>query len=101
MAADLAADIVALLSSGAELVDAAADGADAGAEPVGPGDIAVLVATHRQAALVRDALDAVGVPAVIGGAGSVFGTPVAQGVAAPCSRRSNGRPRRPGSAPPR
>ena len=40
----------------------------------GPGDIAVLVRTNRHAALVRDALDAVGVPAVINGAGSVFAT---------------------------
>ena len=39
-----------------------------------PGHIAVLVRTHRNAALIRDELDAVGVPAVINGAGSVFGT---------------------------
>jgi exodeoxyribonuclease V beta subunit len=32
------------------------------------------VRTHRNAALVRDALDAAGIPAVINGAGSVFGT---------------------------
>jgi len=40
--------------------------------------VAVLVGTHRQAALVREALDAVGVPAVINGAGSVFGAPIAR-----------------------
>ena len=34
----------------------------------------MLVRTHRQAALVRDALDAVEIPAVINGAGSVFGS---------------------------
>jgi exodeoxyribonuclease V beta subunit len=32
------------------------------------------VRTHRNAALVREALDAAGIPAVINGAGSVFGT---------------------------
>ncbi len=58
IATDLAADIVALLSSGA----------------VRPGHVAVLVQTNRTAALIRDALDAVDVPAVINGAGSVFGT---------------------------
>ena len=34
----------------------------------------MLVRTHRNAALVREALDAAGIPAVINGAGSVFGT---------------------------
>ncbi|MGH9036421.1 MAG: 3'-5' exonuclease, partial [Acidimicrobiia bacterium] len=38
----------------------------------------VLVRTNRHAALVRDALDAMDVPAVINGAGSVFGAPVAR-----------------------
>jgi exodeoxyribonuclease V beta subunit len=60
VAKDLAADLVALLS---------APGA-----AVTPGDVAVLVRTNRTAAQIRDALDAVGVPAVINGAGSVFGT---------------------------
>ena len=45
-----------------------------GRERVRPGHVAVLVRTNRNAALVRDALDDVGVPAVINGAGSVFGT---------------------------
>ena len=43
-----------------------------------PGHIAVLVGTNRNAALMRDALDAAGVPAVINGAGSVFGTAIAR-----------------------
>ncbi|MBW3615365.1 MAG: hypothetical protein KY439_08675 [Actinobacteria bacterium] len=37
----------------------------------------VPVPRHRDATLVRDALDAVGVPAVVNGAGSVFATPIA------------------------
>ena len=65
IAKDLAADIVKLLNSGAEI---------AGTGPVRPGHVAVLVQTNRTAALIRDALDAAGVPAVINGAGSVFGT---------------------------
>jgi exodeoxyribonuclease V beta subunit len=64
VAKDLAADLVRLLDSDARVDD----------EPVRPGHIAVLVQTNRTAALVRDALDAVAIPAVINGAGSVFGT---------------------------
>jgi exodeoxyribonuclease V beta subunit len=64
VAKDLAADLVSLLSS---------PGA-----PVKPGDVAVLVRTNRNAAQVRDALDEVAIPAVINGAGSVFGTVPAQ-----------------------
>ncbi len=60
IAKDLAADLVSLLSS-------------PGAE-VRPGDVAVLVRTNRTAAQIRDALDDAGIPAVINGAGSVFGT---------------------------
>ena len=48
-----------------------------GERGVDPADVAVLVATHREAAVVRDALGAVGVPAVSGGDGSVFETPSA------------------------
>ena len=43
-----------------------------------PGHVAVLVQTNRAAALVRDALGDAGIPAVINGAGSVFGTPQAR-----------------------
>jgi exodeoxyribonuclease V beta subunit len=64
IAADLAADLVRLLSS-----------ADAAVEP---GDVAVLVRTNRNAAEVRAALEAVRIPAVINGAGSVFGTHAAR-----------------------
>ncbi|CAA9472036.1 MAG: Exodeoxyribonuclease V beta chain [uncultured Solirubrobacteraceae bacterium] len=59
VARDVAADIVGLLDSSA---------------PLSPGDVAVLVRTNKNAARVRDALEAVDVPAVINGAGSVFGT---------------------------
>jgi exodeoxyribonuclease V beta subunit len=68
VARDLAADVVGLLSSRAEIGD------DDHREGVRPGHLAVLVRTNHQASLVRDALAEVGVPAVINGAGSVFGT---------------------------
>jgi exodeoxyribonuclease V beta subunit len=74
IAMDLAADLSALLSSNAEIEIRAQDGSMQDREPVGPGHIAVLVRTHRNAALVRDALDEADIPAVINGAGSVFGT---------------------------
>jgi exodeoxyribonuclease V beta subunit len=78
VADDLAADVVALLQCGAEVIARDSDGAEVGAETVRPGHVAVLVGTHRQGALVREALDAVGVPAVINGAGSVFAAPAAR-----------------------
>ena len=71
---DLAGDIVSLLQSGAGIERRAQNGETIGSEPVCPGHLAVLVRTNRQAAMIRDALDAVSVPAVINGAGSVFGT---------------------------
>jgi exodeoxyribonuclease V beta subunit len=74
IAEDLAADLVALLSSGAEIERRDESGAPVAHERVSPGHVAVLVRTNRNAALVRDALDAAGIPAVINGAGSVFGT---------------------------
>jgi exodeoxyribonuclease V beta subunit len=72
---DLAGDVVALLSSRARV--AAAGGRHLAPEAVEPAHLAVLVRTNRQAAMVRQALDDVGVPAVINGAGSVFGTDAA------------------------
>ena len=74
IAQDLAGDLVGLLSSGARIERRAEDGSVLGHDLVCPGHVAVLVRTHRQAALVRDALDAVEIPAVINGAGSVFGS---------------------------
>jgi exodeoxyribonuclease V beta subunit len=78
VAKDLAGDLVALLSSSAEVECRAADGTTQTSERARPGHVAVLVPTNRSAALVRDALDEVGIPAVINGAGSVFGTPTAR-----------------------
>ncbi|NLE80877.1 MAG: UvrD-helicase domain-containing protein [Rhodococcus sp.] len=60
VASDVAAEVVGLLGR--------AHGR------VGPGDIAVLVRKRAQIALVRDALDAVGVPSVLTGGTSVFDT---------------------------
>ena len=91
VARDVAADIVSLCASG---------GADREAGSICPGHIAVLVRTNKNAARVRDALEAVDVPAVINGAGSVFATsPRASGCG--CSRRSSARHIRRGRAPPR
>jgi exodeoxyribonuclease V beta subunit len=61
VAKDVAADLVRMLSD----------------NTVEPRDVAVLVQTNRNAARIRDALDVAGIPAVINGAGSVFGTPEA------------------------
>jgi exodeoxyribonuclease V beta subunit len=78
IAKDLAADLVRLLSSPTEVECRADDGSTAGREPLRPRHVAVLVQTNRAAATIRDALDAVDIPAVINGAGSVFGTPQAR-----------------------
>ncbi|MFI1460424.1 UvrD-helicase domain-containing protein [Nocardia carnea] len=87
VAADLAGDIVALLESGTVLTEAtgrrpaAHSGAPAGepgeGRPLGPGDIAVLVRTHTQLEVVREALERAGVPVVLTSGSSVFGTPSA------------------------
>ena len=74
IAADLAADLVRLLSSPAEIERRADDGSTLERSPIRPGHVAVLVQTNRAAAQIRDALEAVDIPAVINGAGSVFGT---------------------------
>jgi exodeoxyribonuclease V beta subunit len=78
VAKDLAADVVELLSSDAQIEQRADDGSVLGCEPVKPGDIAVLVRSHRNADLVQPELSAAGVPAVINGAGSVFATRAAR-----------------------
>ncbi len=68
IATDVALDLVRLLDSGAQVEG----------KPIEPGHVAVLVQTNRAAAQVRDALGEAGIPAVINGAGSVFGTPQAR-----------------------
>jgi exodeoxyribonuclease V beta subunit len=67
IAHDVAADIAGLLGSGAVLEDMA--GTD---RPVRARDVAVLVQSNREAGLVRDALLAAQVPAVLTGTSSVF-----------------------------
>ncbi|CAA9509418.1 MAG: Exodeoxyribonuclease V beta chain [uncultured Solirubrobacteraceae bacterium] len=68
VARDVAAEAVALLASQARI----------GGERLAPGDLAVLVRTNFQAQAVHEALRAADVPAVSGGAGSVFATPAAE-----------------------
>ncbi len=75
IAEDLAADVVALLSAGAQLLRS--DIGETGPRPLTPGDVAVLVFTHREAAVIQEALAMVQVPAVISGGGSVFATEIA------------------------
>jgi len=68
IAADVAADVVGLLDGPTRLAGAV----------VHPADVAVLVRTNAQGVLVRDALAAARVPAVLAGATSVFATPSAR-----------------------
>ena len=77
IARDLADDVVRLLASQATLERPDPHGGPAVRGQIAPGDVAVLVYSHQQAALIRDRLVDVGVPAVINGAGSVFGTDAA------------------------
>ena len=74
IAKDLAAEVVRLLSSQPEVVTRRRDGAEQERSTLHPGHMAVLVRVNSHAVTVRDALHEAGVPAVIGGAGSVFGT---------------------------
>ncbi|MCZ2813163.1 UvrD-helicase domain-containing protein [Modestobacter sp. VKM Ac-2979] len=67
VAGDVAADVVDLLSGGAEYEG----------RTVQPGDLAVLARTNAQGHLLREALGRAGVPAVFAGGGSVFATPSA------------------------
>jgi exodeoxyribonuclease V beta subunit len=72
IAADLAAQTVELLQAKPTILERHRDGSDSGEKELGAGDIAVLVRSNKEAFIVRDALHKVAVPAVIGGAGSVF-----------------------------
>lgn len=69
--ADLVAEVVGLLVSGAEVI-----------EPDGPralraSDIAVLVSTNKRGRAITDALTGAGVPVAFSGADSIFATPAA------------------------
>jgi exodeoxyribonuclease V beta subunit len=64
---DLAGDIATLLSSGATFCD----------RPLKPGDIAVIVETHRDGRVCFDALAAAGIPAVYTGDSDVFSSQAA------------------------
>ncbi|MFI5719422.1 UvrD-helicase domain-containing protein [Nocardia sp. NPDC051750] len=92
VAADLAADLVALLESGTVLTektgrrtgpDPLGDGIGGTGDssdperPLGPGDIAVLVRTHTQLEVVREALERARVPVVLTSGSSIFATPSA------------------------
>jgi exodeoxyribonuclease V beta subunit len=71
IARDVAEDVVRQLQQ-TKLLD------DEAWRPLQPGDIAVLAYKNADAARVRDALVAAGVPAVVSGLSSVFGTPAAR-----------------------
>jgi exodeoxyribonuclease V beta subunit len=77
VAADVAADIAALLASGARLEQRDQDGTTTGETVVCPSDVAVLVRKNEHARAIKAALQAAGVPAVVNGAGSVFVTEAA------------------------
>ena len=74
VAADLAADVVALLSSNARIEHRSPDGEPLGDEPLCPRHIAVLVRRNADAEHVQDELLNARVPAVLNGAGTVFNT---------------------------
>jgi exodeoxyribonuclease V beta subunit len=73
----VAADIAALLESGAAL----AVRADAEPRPLAPRDVAVLVRTNREARSVQDALRVARIPSVLHSTESVFSRPVAHEIA--------------------
>ena len=77
VARDLAADIVGLLSSRPRSWCGWRDRRGGRRPVLSPATSRVLVRTNRQAGLVQEALRAVGVPAVVGGTESVFGSPSA------------------------
>ncbi len=74
IARDLAGEVVRLLSDRPDVIARSRDGAELERMTLHPGHMAVLVRTNSHAVTVRDALHGAGVPAVIGGSGSVFGT---------------------------
>ena len=76
LAASLCAREAAALLGGQVKLDKRKSGDDlAQLEPLQPGDIAVLVRTNDQGALMRNELARLGIPAVTAGRGSVFASP--------------------------
>ena len=73
VAADVSAEVSALLTAGTK-VRPRGGGAE---RDLGPGDVAVLVRTNKQAELVRCVLQEAGVPVVLTGRSDVFATPAA------------------------
>ncbi len=67
----VAREALALVRSGATI------GLGDKTRPIEPGHIAVLVMKNKQAKLIKRELDALGLPAVVGTSGSVFGTSAA------------------------
>jgi exodeoxyribonuclease V beta subunit len=78
IAADVAAEAARLLTSGTTVVQRDAQGTAHGERLLHPGDIAVLVRSHRDAETVRRALQTAGIPAVGHGGASVFTTDAAR-----------------------
>ena len=81
IARDVADDVVRQLGADVRVRERqrSADGGDTVTErPLAPGDIAVIVQRNEDGRLVRDALRARGLPVVLTGTQSVFGTPAAQ-----------------------
>lgn len=73
IAADLADDVAALLTSGATFTDASGE-----ARPVRPGDVAILMRTRTGVDLFRSALAARGIASVVTGGDSVLLSPAAE-----------------------
>lgn len=78
VARDLAADIVTLLDSDAQIQTRDPAGQPIGHAPVTAGDLAVLVRSNAQARMAKAALERAGVPAVFAGTGSVFASDAAR-----------------------
>ncbi|SME89766.1 exodeoxyribonuclease V beta subunit [Cellulosimicrobium cellulans J34] len=81
LAKDVAADVAGRLGTadgGGDRVRDDAGGRSARWRPLEPRDVAVLTRTNAQAEAVRTALVALGVPAVVSGPSSVFGSAAAQ-----------------------
>jgi exodeoxyribonuclease V beta subunit len=77
IASDVAAEAVRILSAGTRIVERDEHGVADQGRLLDPGDLAVLVRRHGDAETVRDALLAVGVPALVYGGAGVLSTAAA------------------------